>query len=192
MGALIQAGQLLVAGTGAGELNQCYGFADANQTVVTGTAFTHLSSAYVIPAGEAYAGAAYELECGGIGVWGSTQQVLFAAMALNAADYGTASQIAAAALAASATFAWTARMRLVCADGISAWWSSMAMTVQEYASPVNPGTASTNSVPLASTNTGARIASCSSAITVAIEAHWGSVTGAPTITNSWTTWKKVA
>lgn len=192
MGALIQAGAALVAGTGPGQLNQYYGFSDTNSTTVTQAAFNNLSSVYTIPAGEAYQDAAYELECGGIGVWGSTQQEFLALMALNASSYGTAADIASTALAASATFSWTAKMKLVAADSVSAWWSSMSLTLQSYANPVLPGTAADNSVPLATSNTGARIASMSSAITVAVQVKWNSTTGAPTITNNWTTWRKVS
>jgi hypothetical protein len=188
----ILAGQVLTAGTGQGQLSQYYGLADTTQTTVTAAASTALSSAYVIPAGEAnYAGVAYELECGGQGTWGSTQQALTFAMYIGG-TFGSGATAAAASLSISATFSWIARMKLICSDGTSSWWAGMWATVQQNTNNVLPGTAADNSVPLISTNSAARTASTASSITVEIQAKWASTTGSPTLTNYWTTFRKTA
>ena len=191
MGVLILAGQTLQAGEGQGQLSQYYGYADTTATTVTAAASANLSSVYTIPAGEAYAGAAYELACGGTGTWGSTQQqlvfVFFLGTAFGSAQAG---KVAAGALAASATFQWSARMTAVCKDGVSAWLGSITAVVQENVNPANPGTASTNALPV--TCAPVPTASVSSAINVAVQAFWGATTGSPTITNNWTTFRKIA
>lgn len=189
---LILAGTNLQAGEGQGQLSQYYGAADTNTTTVTAASATNLSSVYVIPAGEAYTGAAYELSCGGNGTWGSTQQQLTLAMALNGTSFGSggAGKVAASALAASAAFFWSATMKLVCVDGVSSWNCTLDAIVAEQSSPANPGTAATNTVPL--TVTLNHTASVSNAITVSLQALWGSTTGAPTLTNSRTNFRKTA
>jgi hypothetical protein len=193
MSNLILAGATLVAGEGQGQLSQCYGAADTGTTTVVAATLANLSTVYTIPAGEAnYAGVAYELTCGGTGTWGSTQQTLQFAMFLDTSfGGGSSGKIAAAAFAISAAFAWNARMTVVCIDGISTWQGTMAVTVQETASSVNPGTAATNSVPVCSAS-GPHTAAIASAVTASIQAQWGSTTGAPTITNSMTTFRKIA
>jgi hypothetical protein len=194
MGALIQAGQDLVAGTGPGQLNQYYGLADTTQTTVTAAAFANLSTPYVIPAGEPYADAAYELSIAGAGVWGGTQQELFFSMYLNG-TFGLTTAVAAAALSASAVFTFSMRFSFTCADGISEWWGDLLGNVIQVASGVNPGTAANNGIPLAGTNSSSaspRIAAVSAPVTAAIQAKWNATTGAPTITNYKTTFRKVA
>jgi hypothetical protein len=190
---LILAGQALTAGQGQGQLSQYYGYADANQTTVTATGPANLSTLYTIPAGEAYAGAAYELSCGGYGTWGSTQQLLLFTALVGATTLTTSNATAAAAsLSVSAAFRWQATVRIVCADGVSAWWGSVTAILQQSANPVLPGTAADNSIPLAGSNTSAHTASVSSAVPFSVQCGWGSTTGAPTITNAWTTFRKVA
>jgi hypothetical protein len=191
-GNVILAGATLTAGEGQGQLSQCYGAADTSTTTVVAAAATNLSSVYTIPAGEAYVGAAYELSCGGNGTWGSTQQVLTLAMALNGTSFGSggAGKVAAAALPISAAFFWSARYTLVCVDGVSSWNCTLDATVAEQANNANPGTASTNTIPL--TVTLNHTATVASAITVAVQALWGSTTGAPTLTNSRTNFRKIA
>jgi len=190
---LILAGQTLQAGEGQGQLSQYYGYADANQTTVTAASITTLSIQYSIPAGEAYAGAAYELSCSGYGTWGGTQQALTLSPLLGAATLtGTARVIAATALAASASFHWSLIIEVVCSDGVSSWQGSMRGAVAETASALNPGTAATNSVPFAGATSAAYTASVSSAVPIALRATWASTTGAPTITCVRTTFRKVA
>lgn len=190
---LIAAGQTLQAGEGQGQLSQYYGYADTTQTTVTAAASTTLSTLYTIPAGEPYANAAYELRCAGYGTWGSTQQALTLSPFLGAGTItGTARVVAATALAASAAFHWSLVMEITCTDGVSGWQGSMLGTVAETANALNPGTASTNSVPLAGATSAAYTASVSSALSVALKAQWASTTGAPTITCARTTFRKVA
>lgn len=189
---LILAGTAPAAGTGQGQLNEYYGYADTAVTTVTSASANNLSSVYTIPAGEAYTGAAYELTCGGSGTWGSTQQTLTLAMAMNGTSFGSSGsgKVAAAALAASAGFFWNARYTLVCVDGVSSWIGRMDALVAEATNAANPGTASTNTVPV--NNVLSHTATVSSAITVALQALWASTTGAPTLTNLMTTWRKIA
>lgn len=189
---MILAGETLEAGQGQDQLGQYYGQADTAPTTVTQATFNPLSSVYTIPAGEAYAGAAYELTCGGSGTWGSTQEKLSLAMALNGATFGSggAGQVAASALAASASFFWTAKMTIVCVDGISSWNCRLEAIVAEQANPANPGTASTNTVPVNAVLN--HTASVGSPITVGIEAEWASASFAATLTNSLTTFRKIS
>ena len=189
---LIPAGGTLTAGQGQGQLSQYYGYADGSPTTVTAASANNLSTVYTIPAGEAYAGAAYELSCGGTGTWGSTQQQLTFAMALNGSSFGSAGagKVAATALAASASFFWSAAYELTSVDGVSSWNCKLTVIVAEGASAANPGTAATNTIPLAVMLN--HTATVSSSITVALQALWASTTGAPTITNSMTRFRKTA
>lgn len=190
MGTLIQAGQDLVAGTGPGQLNQYYGFADTGSNTFTSATQGNLCTAYTIPAGEAYAGAAYEMSCAGFGTWGSTQQTLAFQMLLGATLVGTAfgslSTIPATQLSASSAFNWSLVMRLTCADGVSAWWGDILGAV------VSGGATMTSTIPVVAVNSGSHTAAVSSALTAVIQAKWGSATGAPTLTTTKTTWRKVA
>lgn len=192
MGLLILPGQIPPATAAAGGLNQYYGFADTATTTVTAASAANLSSVYTIPAGEAYTGAAYELTCGGSGTWGSTQQQLTLAMALNGTSFGSggAGHVAATALAASASFFWSATYELTCVDGVSSWNCKLTAIVGEGTNAANPGTATTNTIPLVVMLN--HTASVSSAITVAVQALWGATTGAPTLTNSMTRFRKTA
>ena len=190
MGALIKPGQLLVGGQAAGELNQYYAMADSNASSVTQSAYTNLSTQYTIPAGEAYAGAAYEMSCGGIGTWGSTAQTLAFQMLAGTSVLTLA--ISSAALATSAGFYWRVLLELECADGVSGWWGTLSGSVVASGAVLNPGTASSNAIALAAANSTVHTASVSSAIAVALQAKWGATTGAPTISNYRTTFKKVA
>lgn len=191
MGTNVQAGQLAVAGQGTGQANQYYGVADVNQTTVLAATAQNLSTVYTIPAGEAYATAAYELSCGGTGTWGGTQQLL-KFQALLGTQFGNSPQIAAAALPASAAFSWMAVMKVISADGVSNWWGSLSVWLQETANALNPGTAADNCFAMAASNSAAHAATVSANITVAVQALWGATTGAPTITNSWTTFRKIS
>ena len=192
MGAQIQAGQILVAGTGQGQLSQYYGLADTTSSTFTSATQGNLCTPYIIPAGEAdYAGAAYEMSCAGSGTWGSTQQTLAFGMYLGGA-FGTTPNVAAAALNASEAFQYSILMRLTCTDGVSEWWGELLGAVVNAATTLNPGTTANNAIPVAGVNTGVHLAAISGALTAVIQAKWGSATGAPTVTNNKTTWRKVA
>lgn len=193
MGTLILPGQALVAGQGAGQLNQYYGYADTNATTVTAATATALSTVYTIPAGEPYAGAAYELCCGGTGTWGTTSPpALGLSMALNGTSFGNgqAGIISGSAFSTSAGFCWSARFRLTCIDGVSSWGCRLEAVLTQTANQALPGTAADNTVPVACYHSDT--AAVSSAVTVAVFAKWGSTTGTPTLTCSMTEFRKVA
>lgn len=188
---LIVPGQPLQAGAAPAQLNERYAFADAAPTVVTAASLVALSTPYVIPAFEPYAGAAYEMSVAGFGVWGSTQQALTFQTFLGT-GFGSAPTVGSVALNASGTFAFSLVMKLTCADGISQWWGDILGAVVSSTGNLNPGAASTNAIPIAGVNSGAHIAAVSGALTAAIYCKWNATTGAPTITNAKTTWAKVA
>lgn len=190
---LILAGQTLQAGEGQGQLSQYYGYADTAPTTVVAAALANLSTAYTIPAGEPYAGAAYELRAAGFGVWGSTQQALTLGPLLGPGAVSSPTRvIAAAALAISATFQWQVTIEMTCTDGVSGWQVSLSGAVAETAVALNPGAAGTNSVPLAGATTSVYTAAVSSALPVALQAKWAATTGAPTLTCVRTVFRKVA
>jgi hypothetical protein len=176
--------------TTASLLNQYYGQSDAVSSVVTAASFTNLSSVYTIPANEAaYAGAAYELRCGGNGTWGSTQQELDFAVSLNGGTFGAGKggDAASTAFAASIAFLWGVTLTVVCVDGVSSWKALLEVRLQASGSAATSSSAfplvcvaSPSSVPAAS------------AVTVALAAKWNTTTGAPTITNQLTTFRKIA
>ena len=194
MGALIYAGQPLVAGTGPGELNQYYHFADANVTTVTADTLANLSSVYTIPAGEAYADAEYEILASGNGEWGSTQQQLTLQVALAGNALGAGVQIGKDLFNTSQNFRWSATGRLICVTtGTSATWIyAMDMIISVYNGTILPGTPANNSASGTDSITAAATQDSTVANTVAIQAVWGSATGAPTITCRKTRWSKVA
>ena len=191
MGTLVMAGQDLAAGTGPGQLNQYYGFADTSQTTFTSATQGALCSAYTIPAGEAYAGSSYEMRCSGFGAQGSTQQTLQFQMFLGSA-FGTIPTLGAVVLSASQAFAYSLVMTLTCADGINAWWGDLLGAVVETSANLIPGTGGQQPVPIAASSLSAHTAAVSSAQTAVIQVKWGSATGAPTITNNKTNWRKIA
>lgn len=191
MGALILAGQDLVAGTGPGQLNERYGFADTTSNTFTSATEGNLCTPYVIPAEEAYAGAAYELSCAGFGVWGSTPQSLEFQMFLGSV-FGVGPTVGAALFNANQAFHYSLIMRLTCADGVGAWWGDLQGSLVNSSTTLLPGTAANNACPIAAVNSGAHSASVASNQTAVIQAKWSSTTGAPTLTNTKTTFRKVA
>jgi hypothetical protein len=192
MGNQIFAGQNTAATTAPGGLNQYYGLADANSNTFTSATQGNLCTPYVIPALEAnYAGAAYELSCAGTGTQGSTQQTLAFQMLLGTA-FGSVPTIGAVVFSVSQVFTYSLTMRLTCADGVSAWWGDLQGAVIEGNANIIPGTGGDQAVAIAAANSTSHIAAVSGALTAVIQAKWASATGAPTITNNKTTWRKVA
>lgn len=189
-------GTLYLAGTSLTPaiLNQYYGNADTGATTVTAIAAANLSTVYMIPSGEPSVASAYELWCGGNGVWGSTQQALNFGFYLNSTQVGVGQTIAAAAFAANAIFRWTARVQVTCVTtgGAATWYGAMEGTVTQTANSILPGTAADNTVSLADANITAVTAATNAPITVAVKAFWASATGAPTLTNRFTIFKKVS
>lgn len=194
MGTNIFAGQTLVAGQQPGQLNQYYGMADTVQTTVNVATLAVLSSLYTIPAGEAsYAGAAYELECGGYGTQASgTGLSLTFAMSMNGTTFGGSPTIGGAAITPSQTFRWKLKYTMVCADGVSGWWATLDGSVAESGTNLVPGGSGSQSIAIADSNTGLHAASVGSPISVSIQCKWSATTGSPTITNILTTFRKVA
>lgn len=189
---IIYAGQTLAAGQGQGQLSQYYGYADTNSNTFTSATQGNLCTAYVIPAGEAdYAGAAYELRCAGTGTQGSTQQTLLFEMFLGSA-FGSIPTLGAVDFSAGQTFTYSLVMSLTCSDGISGWWGDLLGAVVESSTTIIPGTSGQQGVPIAAANSGVHTAAVSGALTAVIQAKWASATGAPTITNNKTTFRKVA
>jgi hypothetical protein len=192
MGNLVTAGSKAVATTAPGGANQYYGYADANQTTVTAVSLTELSSVYTIPAGEAYAGAAYELECGGDGTW-EAEQALALHLLINGAAAGHSPSIAAAAFAASAAFTWAAVLTYVCVDGVSEWQAGMRFQMNQYGNAIVPGTAADGEATASdSVGSGTYTADVTDAVTCALGCHWGNATGAPSVTCRHTRFRKVA
>lgn len=191
MGTLIAAGQDATPAF----LNQYYGFADTTPITVLAAAQTQLTSAYTIPANEPVAGSAYEMLFGGNGVWGATQQLIaFSVVVAGNVLLNTIPGIAATAFAASAGFRYHGRAIFVCnTTGVSGSFGvSLEITVTETANAVNPGTASTNSVSLADAAAGNPAVDTTAGMTAVIKCGWASTTGAPTITNRHTIFRKVA
>ena len=191
---LIAAGQVLQAGQGQAQLSQYYGYADTAQTTVTAASSVSLSTVYTIPANEPYAGAAYELSCGGYGTWASSgpQALTLSPFLGSGTITGTARVIAAATFSTSAAFQWSVTIGITCTDGVSGWQASWRGAVAETANALNPGTAADNSVALAGATTASYTASVSSALSVSLRAQWASTTGGPTLTNVRTVFRKVA
>jgi hypothetical protein len=190
---LILAGQDLQAGQQQAQLNQYYGYADTAQTTVLATTLTNLSSMYTIPAGEAYAGASYELECSGFGTQASSGgPTLTFAMTTGGGAFGGQPVIGGANFSASQPFRYWLKFKLVCQDGVSAWWCSLAGNVAVSGTNLLPGTGGAQAIAVADANTGVRTQPVSSAISVAIQAKWSSAANGPTVTNTLTTFRKVA
>lgn len=170
--------------------NQVYGMGDTAASTVTQTTFTNLSSAYTIPAGEPVAGSAYELECAGEGVWGSTAQSLGIASSLNNTAPTAWAGVAAAAFPAGTVFDFWVRLKLICADGASQWSEFLSGMFAPHSAYIQPGTPAANGVPIIHWQ--ADTAAVSSNIQVAIQAKWLSTTGTPTLTSQMTTFRRIS
>lgn len=181
MGQRAAAGQVLTAAM----LNATYTDSDSNNSTVTGTGLAPIATSYTIPANDAAVGTLYRLTMWGAGTWGSTQQKLTFAMALAGTALTPQPSIAATALAASAAFSWRAVIELQCVStGATGTWSaSLHGTVTETANALVPGTAADNTIPFEG-NTGLSDVTqdTTAAISLVLQAQWGSTTGAPTIT----------
>lgn len=181
MGSRIAAGQPITADF----LNEQYTDADANNTTVTQTTATNLSTAYTIPASDAAAGTAYRVTCWGYGTWGSTQQVLKFAAALAGVVIGSEPAIASTAFSASAAFRWKAVLIVKCtATGTNGTWSMcLDGVLAESANAELPGTAADNVVPFVGTTGSTDVTQDTTAAnTIAVQAFWASTTGGPAIT----------
>ena len=193
MGTNILAGGSLIATTAPGGLNQYYGAADANQTTVSGTALSALSSVYTIPAGEAaHAGVAYELLCGGTINWGTASEHLQLAGYFDGATIHTTVTINDSVFASGSTQVWDAHFRMVCADGVSQWQGSWRFSANQVANNIVPGTAADNTVTAGDSAPSAVTAAVSSSIAMGLRAAWTGTSGSPSIINDWTVFRKIA
>lgn len=185
----VLAGELITADV----LNRIYGQADTTSHTITGTSFASASSVYTITASDAQAGTAYRLTCWGNGTWGSTQQVLTAAVALASTQIGITPAIAATAFAASAAFDFRFEARLVCVSpGASATWiAEVGGVVTESANALLPGTAASNTVPFTGCTHSAVTQDSTVDNVFAIQAKWASATGSPTLTVRATMFERV-
>jgi hypothetical protein len=191
MGVLAVAGQKVPASFP----NQYYGYADTTATTVTAASQTVLATPYTIPANEPLVGSAYQVHFGGTGVWGSTQQLIgFTFVIQGVTVVNTINAIANTAFSASAGFRYTGYGEFVFqATGASgAVLASLFYTLTETANNVNPGTASTNTVSVADSNSVASTIDTTAAIAVNVKCGWGGTTGAPTISNRHTIFRKIA
>jgi hypothetical protein len=198
MGTLAVAGQKATAGFN----NQYYGFADTTFTAVTAATQTVLTTSYSIPANEAAVGSAYEIRFGGSGQWGSTQQTLTFSVTIGSVVIFANIVIGANSFAASANFRFSGHAAIVW-NTIGASGNvlgSYLISITETANAVvPPGTysqgnwAAQGSYTLADAN-GAVSAAIDSTAAQAfvVKCAWGNTTGAPTITNRQTIWKKTA
>lgn len=177
----------------AGFYNQYYGFGDTTLTAVTAATQQPLSTQFTIPANEAQVGSAYEVLCGGFGTWGTGVLIAFTLVGQNITLVNQINGIAGAAFSNTAGFRWTLRGEIVFnATGASgSVLASLSYTLSESANPVNPGTASTNTIAVAD-EAGATTLDTTSSIPVVVKAGWGATTGSPTITNRYTIFRKVA
>src|SRR5262252_8271823 len=172
-------GTLWVAGNDmtASLLNQYYGFADTTFTTVTAATQTQLSTSYSIAANEPSAGSAYTVDFGGNGTWGATQQTLVFGLSIGGV----------------ARFAWNQ----VGASGnvLADIMGNLTQTANNVAPPgtyTQGNFQSANSIGFADANTAAS-ATINSTVSTAVfvTCAWGS-TGAPTLTNRKTIFRKVA
>jgi len=185
----IAAGQRIMSAV----LNHMYAIADTAVTTVTAAAASNLSTVYVIPANDMAVGVAYEIACGGDGAQGSTRQNLQFNAGIAGASVGFSVVIDSTALAVSALFRWEAEIALipVTIGAAGTYMTRIRGCVTNSANNLIPGTAANNSIPFGGHNlaTGTGL-DTTVAQNFALRCQWGSVTGAPTITNRSTVFKR--
>jgi len=197
-------GTLWVAGNDmtASLLNQYYGFADTTFTTVTAATQTQLSTSYSIAANEPSAGSAYTVDFGGNGTWGATQQTLVFGLSIGGVALLASVTIGAQAFSASAAFRFAGVARFawnqVGASGnvLADIMGNLTQTANNVAPPgtyTQGNFQSANSIGFADANTAAS-ATINSTVSTAVfvTCAWGSTTGAPTLTNRKTIFRKVA
>jgi hypothetical protein len=190
-------GILRVAGqrATAGDQNQYYGFADTAATTVTAATQQPLTTSYSIPAGEPVVGSAYEILFGGNGTWGSTQQLIAFTITLQGvAVVNTVNGIQNTAFAVNAGFRFSGRAVLICdtTGAAGKFHGNLLVVVTESANPVNPGTAANNTVSIGDASAVLATIDTTSGMAALVKCGWASTTGAPTITNRSTHFRKTA
>jgi hypothetical protein len=156
-------------------------------TTVTQATLNTLASA-TYPGNDADAGAVYELEVNGNGTQGSTAQSLQVATVFGGNTMATFTW-GSGFVPASQAFRWKVTIRVFChTTGSGGTWSSEITGVADQF-----GTNITNSVAAVSCeSSGTTAVSTTSNQTLALQAAWGSTTGAPTLTSRVALFKRIA
>lgn len=199
MGVLAVAGQKVPASFP----NQYYGFADTTGTTVTAATQTALTTPYTIPANEAAVGSAYEIIFGGNGVWGATQQALNFNLVVGSVVVTTNNAtLGAQAFSASAAFRFAGRVQIVfnavgaSGNALGAIMINLAETLNNIAPPATVTQANLQanaSYGFVDASSGPSAAIDTTAAQAAVlKCAWAATTGAPTITNRHTIFRKIA
>lgn len=162
---------------------------------VTGTSPANLAAGSY-QGGDAGAGSVYDLELWGNGTWGSTAQTLTMSVSFGGTTMSTVT-LGTGFMNVSLIFRFRVLARVVChTTGVSGTWSSLihgnvslfnGNLLTSGASSNNP----TNSfVSCESTSTTTKDTTASQ--TLALQASWGSTTGAPTITSQAAFFRRIA
>ena len=192
MGVLWSAGSRITAS----QLNQYYGYSDSATTTVTAAVQTQLTTSYSIPASEPSVTSAYEIEFGGSFTWGATQQLIaFSLVIGGVVVLANHPGIDATAFSVSAAGRFTGRARFnwsaVGASG--AVFADLQVNLAETANAAKPGTAADNTVTISDATSAASAAiDSTAAVTCIVKCGWAGTTGAPTISNRHTQFKKTA
>jgi len=154
---------------------------------VTQATLNNLASA-TYPANDAEIGAVYELEVNGNGIQGSTAQNLQVAVSFGGNTMATFTWGSGFA-GTNAAFRWKVKIRIIChTTGAGGTWSS---EIEGVISGFN--TNITNSVAAVSCeSSGTTAVDTTANQTFALQAAWGSTTGAPTLTSRVAMFKRVA
>lgn len=159
-----------------------------DQSVITVTAIANaaITNAWPINGGDAQNGTVYEIECGGYGAQGSTQETLRMQLSFMGVNIGS-DVLPAATIPVSAQFEWTFKGTV---SVVSNGAAGKARAHGEFKIwEVNgPATAvmiigQHSAIPPAADST----VNTTANQTVSLGASWGSATGAPTITGAWST-----
>lgn len=161
----------------ASQLNKEYTQADTNSTTVTSASLVSLSSVYVIPANDATAGTVYRMTAYGQGTWGATAQALTFSGLLAAGTGLGSGTIPSGNLTTSQTFRWICHLNLVVSTSGSGGTAVGNIEAQIYTTS-------------ASTGQSGRVVGCAGSVSMdttinrnlQIQANWGAITGAPTLT----------
>ena len=192
-------GNLAVAGqkVPASFPNQYYGVASTSPITVTAATQQPLTQSQNIPANEPILNSTYEVIFGGTGVWGATQQLIALTLVVaGTVVVNTVNGITATVFAANAGFRFNGRAQIIfSAIGVSgSVFGELAYVFAETANAVGaiPVAAASNSVAVSDGNSVAVTVDTTSSMSVVVKCGWAGTTGAPTITNRRTVWRKIA
>lgn len=189
-------GTLRVAGGRgtAADQNQYYGFSDVTDTTVTAATAQNLSTPYTIAANEPAVGSSYEIKFGGTGTQGSTARSMAFTVVLQGVVLVANVNVDAGAFAANAGFRFKGVADLFCSatGALGGFRAGIMVNISEVALATGLFTAATQTIGLADANSAASTIDTTAAMTAVVKFAWGSVTGAPTITNRHTKFRKDA